>query len=213
MGKVSNAEVERRHQLEQQRATLQDELSKTYTVRVFRGACLQLAQGWAYLGVRVNRHRHNWVIRCLSHVCWMRKGHGGRHVMGCTRWPQPFRTIPYDCHLHLSRLRAEYVQERNVREPMVMANVTAASDGVIRARNAHHTLRENRAAGSRSATDAIVSPGGQSGPGEGGKTDPYLGLTGGVRFLADGIRPSDLDIDEIIAPEMREMVSCSSGFV
>lgn len=38
MGKVSNAEVERRHQLEHQRATLQDELSKTYTVRVFRGA-------------------------------------------------------------------------------------------------------------------------------------------------------------------------------
>lgn len=46
MGKVSNAEVERRHQLEHQRATLQDELSKTYTVRVFRGACRWCTQGF-----------------------------------------------------------------------------------------------------------------------------------------------------------------------
>lgn len=117
-------------------------------------------------------------------------------------------TLIAACVVPLHVCCAEYVQERNVREPMVMANVTAASDGVIRARNAQHTLRENKAAGSRTATDSTLGAMAQLGAGEAGKIDK-IGLTGGVRFLADGIRPSDLDIDEIIAPEMREMVSCS----
>lgn len=39
MGAVSLGEIEERHALDQKRAELQDELSMTYTVKVYRGEC------------------------------------------------------------------------------------------------------------------------------------------------------------------------------